>query len=1008
MTVTRLSTPLFSKQRLLKIVNLRSGEGHRTLLMFAFYTATSMGILWLEVSSAALFLGQYGAQSLPLIYIFSAVVGFGLSFIYAWLQRLLPLRWVIVLIALLMALPLPLFWLGMALPALAAITVFVMRLWVEAIYSLNDLNVAVTANQLFNIREIKRSYPIISSGNLVADVLSGFSIYLLLRLLGLKNVIVLACLMMLVGGGILIYISDRYEHAFPESLKRTEDNASNHSTRRLRGSTRQYVILLFSFFALGQAVMYLVEFQYLLQLDATLDAQAIATFLGIFSGILGLMELLTQWFTSSRLIERAGVFTVTMLLPLVILTLGSLSLVLSWPTLLGSSSLLVGLVVLKFMDEWLRYTLVASTRPILFQPIPDSSRGRLQSFIGGIAEPLSMGSTGVGILLTIWFCNQLGRSSVSFQSRVFLLEVLIAAAIWLGAIFLLRSRYLNLLVLSAERGLLSFSDANLRVLKRAFIEQLEQPGREADKRSCVELLSYIDPSGVGDVLAPLLPGLSASLQKQSLEAMLEYPSLDCLPPVRSLTESTPPPEVLALALRYIWIAEADPDINALKRYLNPETDPVVRGTAASLMLRRGNPRQKAEATNALRQMLAHPRERERVMGCRALGEADYMQALRLYIPNLLQDESLRVRRALLEAIAATRLEEYYPSLLKGLSYKSTRDAAVNALVRLGNEALPMLRRLAEDYHQAEALRNQAWQVIGQIGTIEALDLLVSRLQTAWGDTRRTILRILLRLSQETGLKRSKGIDVALDRLGRPGIERLLNQELTFMGQIYAGLIDISADEVTGREADLFRNALRDMLVDSRERLFMLMRFLYPSGTIQAAQVSLQGSPASRARGLEILDNTLDIPSKRAVLSVLDHRPDAEKLLSLANLAPHQPMSASSRLRYLMDLRHFLSDWAFACCFHLARQQQWSLMTAQTVAGLRHPTGFIREAVLAYLQLASPRVLAEVLPQMQADTNPLVAAQVKQLMFELGLSGDRLGLSQTEAAPGSLNLGSLPT
>ncbi|NJN04962.1 MAG: hypothetical protein HC816_22235 [Leptolyngbyaceae cyanobacterium RM1_1_2] len=246
--MTRLLTPpLTLKQRLLQIFNLRLGEGRRTLLMFAFYTATSMGILWLEVSSAALFLEEYGAQSLPLIYIFSAAVGFGLSLIYAWLQRLLPLRWVVVLIALLMALPLPLFWLGMALPAVVAVTVFVMRLWVEAIYSLNDLNVAVVANQLFNIREIKRSYPIVSSGNLVADVLSGFSVYLLLQLLGLKNVIVLACLIMVAGGGILLYISHRYEHAFPDSLRRTEDTASNHSTRRLRGSTRQYVILLFSF-----------------------------------------------------------------------------------------------------------------------------------------------------------------------------------------------------------------------------------------------------------------------------------------------------------------------------------------------------------------------------------------------------------------------------------------------------------------------------------------------------------------------------------------------------------------------------------------------------------------------------------------------------------------------------------------------------------------------------------------------------------------------------------------
>lgn len=973
-------------ERFLQIINLRPGEGERTLLMFAFYTATSMGIVWLEVSSAALFLDSYGAQSLPLIYIFSAGVGFSLSVIYSWLQRFFPLRRVIVVMAVLIALPILGFRWGLDVPYLMGITVFVMRLWMEAIYSSNDLNVSVTANQLFNIREIKRAYPIISSGNLVADVLSGFSVSLLLILFDLKNVLLLSFVVMMVGSVILMYLSYTYAHAFPDSLKRQMETAEvSHSTQQLRGSMRQYVILLLSFFVLAQILMYLIEFGYLSQVEANLTVEQIAQFLGIFSGVLGLIELLTQWFTSSRLIENKGVFTVSMMLPLMIISIGSITLVFSWPSILGGVGLFLGLVALKFFDEWLRYTLVASTRPVLFQPIPDSSRTAIQSLVGGIAEPVSMGFTGALLMAVIAVCNALGIST-SLQNRFFLVGIVVLAVVWLGAIYLLRSQYLNLLVLSAERGLLSVSDANLRVLKRAFIDQLEQPGSEADKRSCVELLSHIDPQGVGDVLAPMLLQLSPSLQHQSLEAMLEHPHSQYVEYVRALIQESRQPEVLALALRYVWITEENPDINALRPYLAVEVDPVVRGTAASLMLRRGSPQQKAEATNTLRQMLTHTRERERVMGCRALGEAVYMQALRLYIPNLLQDESLRVRRALLDAIASTHLEEYYPSLLRALQYKSTRDAAIEALIRLGNDALPMLTEVALDVHRPESLRFHAWQVIGSIGSQEALDILVSNLLSAWGSTRRCILKILLRLSQETGFKRSPGIDLALDRLGRQGVEQLLTQELKFIGQIYAVQIDLSAQVVQGQEADLFRDALHEMEGDALERLFMLMRFIYPNSAIQAAQVSLQGSVGSRARGLEILDNTLDIPSKRAVLTVLDRRPDLEKLQSLAGLVSYTPMSASDRLRYLLDLRYFLSEWGLACCFHLARTQRWSVTPEHILSCLRHPTGFVREAVLSYLRMASPRALAEVLPLMRNDPNELVAAQVNHLLKELESAG----------------------
>lgn len=974
------------QQKLLRIINVRPNETERTFLMFAFYTATSMGILWLEVCSAALFLEEYGADSLPWIYIFSAGIGFGLSFFYSWLQGFLPLRRVIVIIAVVMAAPILLFRWGLDVAALLPITVFAMRLWTEAIYGLNDLNVAITANQLFNIREIKRTFPIISSGNLVADVLSGFSVFLLVTLVGLNNVLLLSFLIMVAGSAILLVISRNYDHAFPDSLKQqAEAGQDDHKAQRSRDTIGQYVIMLFSFFVLAQILMYLIEFEYLTQLEANLDVDEIAAFLGIFTGLLGLIELLTQWFTSSRLIERQGVFAVLSILPLVILGVSILTMIGGYPAFLGSTALFFGLVILKFFDEWLRYTLVASTRPVLFQPIPDSQRTIFQSLVGGIAEPLSMGGTGVFILLALAWAEWLGFTNQIVQTQFFLFVTAFLALVWLVAILLLRSQYLELLVKSAQRGLLSMSDSNLRALRKAFIEQLEKPGSEADKRSCIELLYQLDPHSIGEVLAPRLSRLPLSLRRQSLEAMLEYPSREHSEYVRQLIDVDQPPEILALALRYIWLTDDSPNIDHLQSYLHPEVDPVVRGTAASLLLKHGNARKKNEAINTLRQMLTHERERERVMGCRALGEADYLQSLRLYIPNLLQDESLRVRRALLEAIAATNLKEYYPSLMKALQYKSTREAASRALTRLGNDAIAMLESVALDPYRPESLRNQAWQTIGNMGTDEGIECLLQNLISSWGNTRRTLLRILLRLVQETGIKRSQGIDAALDRFGRDGVEELINQELTFVGQLYGALLDMDEDKIQGREVTLLQRALKELQGDAIERIFMLLRFISPPAAIQAAQVSWQGATSSnRARGIEILDNTLDIPSKRAILTILDRRSWQEKLdvLQESHLFRYQPMAPSDRLRYLLDLRYFLSDWALACCFHVARAQRWSLSAENTVACLKHPTGFVREAVLSYLRVASPRVLRELLPLMQNDPNELVTNQVEQLMTEL--------------------------
>ncbi|OLP16449.1 MFS transporter [Leptolyngbya sp. 'hensonii'] len=979
--------------RLLRWLNLRLEEGERTVLMFVFNTVTAIGLSWFEASVADLFLDQsgFGASGLPWIYIASAPINSGLGILYSWLPKVLPLRQVIILIPALLASPLVLFYLGLSLPneaifgkvTLLGLTIVLMRLWLEVINVLNDLNASITANQLFNIREIKRTAPIVSSGVLIADIIGGFSLPVLNSLFGLPTVILLSCLFMITGASILFYLSQTHRQFFPDARRRlTEEDQLDATARRVQGPIRRYVVLLMVFFSLAQVLYLLLDFQFLSQLElwnqdkGKLAAQiGIAGFIGLFNGVLGVFEITMQWFLSSRIIERLGVFSAVMLLPAMVIPLGFVSLV-------GLLPFFVSIVVLKFWDELLRFTLFTSSGPILFQPLPDNVRARIQSGSRSLAEAIATGVTGCAMLALLAIYQGAGMGP-QIRGTIVVCLIVIIAGIWVANIWLLRSRYVGLLVLGAERGQLSLSDVDLRQLKRAVIEALNRRGTEADKRSCIELLSHIDPQNVGEVLAPLLPNLPPSLQRQSLEEMMGYPNPAYLGQVKNLITRPLQPEVLAVALRYIWLTEPDPDIRQLRPYLSPEVDPVVRGTAASLVLRRGTSSQKAEATNTLRKMLTHKRERERVMGCRALGEADYMQALRLYIPDLLQDESLRVRCALLEAIAATHLEEYYPSLLKGLHYKSTREAAMRALIRLENEAIPMLVSLAEDIHKPDLVRMHAWNAIGQIGTLEAQNLLVGHLMTSWGKTRHHILEVLL--SREI-MTNEMGINAVMDRIGRSGVETLIDQELLFMGQIYAALADLTPERIDGSEAELLRRALRDVITDTVTRLFLLMKLLYPLTAIQAAAFNLQSNSLTDiARGLEILDNTLDIPSKRILLSVLDRRADLEKLQSLSELIVNQPLSSSDRLRYLLELRYFLSDWSLACCFHLARQARWSLTPEQTLSCLRHPTGFVREAVLSYLRIGSPRALRELLPMLKNDPDVLVAAQVNQMIEELEAS-----------------------
>ncbi|MDZ8054974.1 MAG: MFS transporter [Aulosira sp. ZfuVER01] len=986
-----------TRARLLQWLNLRPEESERTWMMFAFYTTVSVGLRWAEDSTVALFLDEYGAGPLPLMYIASAAIGFGLVVLYSWLQKIFPLRWVIVAIAPCMVTPLLLLvflhW-GIHISYLTVVIVFLMRLWVDALYVVNDLNTSIVANQLFNIREIKRTYPLVSSGLLVADVISGFSLPWLLEFVKLNKVIVIACVVIILGSGILLYLSHHYREAFPDAPQRLNSQEPTSRHRRLETPLKTYIWQLFAFVGLLQIIGLLIDFQYLSELKSNFGDKDLASFLGLFGGMLGLCELMTQWFISSRLIERIGVFFAAALLPITVgcLIPGGIAVFNLFPGL-QLSSFFWGLIILKFCDELLRYTFIMSSGPALYQPIPERIRSRTQILSGGTADAIATGFAGVVIFVTLLICGRFVPEAL--QKWVFIAETVVVAGICLKVVLMLRSRYVDLLVLSADRGELSAANVGLRVFQQGVVKALAEKGSLADKRSCIELLAQIDLQGAGEILAPLLVKLPPDLQCQSLEVMLMAEANPTyLPYVRPLLEQlqgTVTPEVFALALRYVWLAEPHPNLSLLEEYLHPRQHSLIRATAAALLLRQGTPIQKVAATKAMRRMLTHKNERERVNGVKALREAVYLQALRIHIPNLLQDESLRVRCAVLEMIAATRLEEYYSALLAALYYKSTRSTAMRALVQLENEALEMLLRLATNIYKPEIVRMYAWRTIGQIGTLEAVDCLWQNLEQSWGSNRYHILRSLLKIHKQPEIRSLE------DQFYEGRVETLIKQELKFLGEIYAAHIDFTLQQHLENQQskvvfELLLRALLELEIDVKERLILLLKLIYSPEKMQAAAFNLRSdSGANLARGLEILDHTVNLSCKALLLNILDRRSHEEKLylLKAAGLGEYQQLSVSERLRRLLMLSNFLSDWCLACCFHFAQVSHIRLTTPEIMISLRHPTGFVREAAIAYLSVVSRRVILELLPQLQKDKHPLVAAQVKKLMAKYQVKNYRV-------------------
>ncbi len=1014
--------------------------------MFLAYSAMSIGVLWLEAAATGLFLAEYGADRLPLIYLSSTLLSIFLGVIYSWIQTVLPLRWSLVLVSLLMAFPVLLFQQGLTLPAdtpvvvlgsvvgLTTIKVVAigMRLWLQVVYVLNDLNTTITANQLFNVRELRRTYPLISSGVLVADAASGFILSGVSDKIGSSGVILVAFSMMILATGILFYITQRQSRFFDTTARRREVNTE--ATQQLRGHTTNYRWLLLVFFVLAEALFLLLDFQFSKELENIKSlplflaqgqgmSEKIVGFLGIFQGTLGICELMMQWIAARWIIDRLGVFTTTGILPVLVLSLGSAIAIGNLiPSIAQQGSLIFwSVVLLKFLYELFHFTLLASVGPVLFQPVPAKWRNAIQASVRGNAEPFANGLIALFILGLMFFVK--GRVSVSDWRNLVFPMMMGMAIVWLVAIYFVRRNYEAILVMSARQELLSgksASPAAIRELKRAAVSALSQPGMEDSQMGCVELLIKIDATNALDVLAPMLQNLPQEAQVRVLEIMQHQPQPQYSVSASRLINFSKPAPVVAAALRYVYLNDRNPDIQQLTDYLRPQAPPSVRATAAALLLELGDRDQRAQVTNLLRLMLTNSDPEQRRASCDAIRHLKYLQALQLYILDIVKEEqSTEVRCAVLDVVASTHFEKCYPALVEGLHDPQTRPAAIQALVSLENEALPLLITLVKNWREPDSVRNVAWNIIGQIGTTEAIAFLIEQLPLTWSADRTNILRALIKVPKD------KGIDRTADQLGRSGIESLVDQDLMLISHTTAAILDLAGRVKTRDLEEMLYRALQGIQTDCLDRIFLLMQFLYEPDTIQAAAFSLKsGSSDDMAQGLEILDTKLDIPQKRSLLVIIEsmnaaktqahpvpqprgpiaklHRPSAwrltrqaqldleRQLQSLSSLVTYTPLEPVDRLRHLMDLRHFLSDWVLACCFHLARAEGWQLERHQVLDGLRGGSSLLREASMLYLHNLSQRgvnssAFLNILPRMQNDPDDILRRQVQEWMTEYRLT-----------------------
>jgi ATP/ADP translocase len=551
-------------------LNIRRGEAHRTLLMFLYQLAIVSAFIVGRTARDTLFLSRHDLKQLPLMYVGVAVAVSLSSLAYARISE----RWrrdVGILAFLVGAAALMIGAFALLATKVAGPWFYpVLYLLVEIMGAISMIQFWTFANEIFAAREAKRLFAIIGAGGVVASVLCGFTIASAAKRIGAEPFAGRRAAPPL-GAPSWATLAGRLLEP-----KRKAPIAGDRTKRCCCCATK----LIAGIVCLTMLTSTIVDYQFKVIARASFvgHEDALASYFGYFYGFAGLVSFFVQFFAIGRLLERSGIVTALLVLPAGLLA-GAGGLIFA-PVAYS----LMAATAAKGAENVFRYTVNDASMQLLYVPLSASVRARAKTLIDGMVKPISVGGSGL-LILVLGPIFSSGRDESQFAHVLAWLDVALIAG-WVTLVISIRSEYVRSLLGTLRSRRLDFSspfslaadEGSVRILRQALASD-----KDTEVAHALELLPALRVDLSAD-LARLVVHAAPEIRIACLEHLGKSGRFDHLDLIRSrLTDVDP--KVRAAAVEAVCAKSRERSIREVRAFLR-DRSPIVRAAAVSGMFTR--------------------------------------------------------------------------------------------------------------------------------------------------------------------------------------------------------------------------------------------------------------------------------------------------------------------------------------------------------------------------------------------------------------------------------------
>ncbi|NNF19120.1 MAG: MFS transporter [Flavobacteriaceae bacterium] len=859
------------KSTLKKLFLLRDGEFRVSLLMQLYIFLIITVLLIVKPTVNALFLSELGAGYLPYGYMLTALIAMGSFYFYSKAVHYFSLRVIIYSSLVFFSACFILLSLLIHFKLINTFSLFAYYISVSLFAVLTTSQFWLFANMVYNSREAKRLFSFIGAGAISGGIIGGYLTSIIASNFGNKFAILLSAVLLLCCIPIL------------HSVWKLRISKLNLYTRkqRTRAKTEQespaYRLILDSkhlsnlagIVAVGVVVAKLVDFQFSDYANKLIpDPDDLASFFGFWFSTFNVLALLIQLVLTTRIMDRLGVASTLLLMPLA-LAMGSL-LFLTFPELWV-------LVLLKGIDGSFKQSVYKAALELSIMPIPFQIKNQAKSYIDVVVDSISGGIAGLLLYFVI--------RKMEIDTIYITILILLFLFVWIILIYRLREAYFD----SFRRNLKSSIDPVAKDKKgdrrAATLRHAKHILSKGTEEEILRLLDKLDDYKLKtlqpDIIA-LLYHPDNKVKTKALKLLHFYDKGTASKKVVGLLELEDREVVLA-AMEYILDNTHINDVYVFNTYLDhPQAQ--IADAALLCLAQEATNNEKLGARYHLAERID---QRIRIAQSASAPSEQYLSELLLVIgfaglpqfypfieENLDKSEEAVVKKAI-RAAGLTADQRFIHPLLNALKEKKYRKAGIKALKNYGQEISRTLYTMAEQELLEDQVKPYLPEVIGSFHNQHSVN---------------TLLKLLRNRDVRTRLAAAKHLRKL--KLSNPKLrfpDRLINRYIIRETKYYKNTIwsintveeslNLSQDPEKQKELlnlQIAREELLQILYQqldlSFQAIFELLSIKYHHADIEVAYYGIKSQKEDTVNNaLEFLDNLLHNRLKGAILPLLEYR-----------------------------------------------------------------------------------------------------------------------------------------